>query len=155
MNRAVRVLCALFCVVCLLNSHSLAVRAKANEPEIKSIQMGDTGRVVAMLQERLSVNEKDPVQDEALFGEETLHALLAYQEWNLLEATGTFDDATLMLLLDVSADAEGVDRIVWVPMHGGKKYHTSHECSNMFEPRQMSLANAAALDFTACKKCFK
>ena len=155
MNRAVRIFCALFCAVCLANAHCPAVaRADVLESEYAHIQEGDAGRVVGMLQELLSVNEKDAVENEALFGEQTLSALLAYQRKYALEATGAFDDATLMLLLGVSADAEGVDSIIWVPMHGGKKFHAAPECSGMVEPRQMSTANAAALSFTACKKCY-
>lgn len=156
MHRAVRILCALFCAICLANAHWLAVaRAEALEPEVAYIQEGDTGPVVAKLQALLSVNEKDAFENEALFGEETLSALLAYQRQYALEETGIFDDATLMSLLGVSADAEGIDAIIWVPMHGGKKYHDTPECSGMVEPRQMSTANAAAMDFTACKKCFR
>jgi hypothetical protein len=108
-----------------------------------------------MLQVLLSVNEKDAIENEALFGEETLSALMAYQRKYALEETGAFDDATLMSLLGVSADAEGVGTIIWVPMHGGEKFHKTAECSGMVEPHQMSIANAAALGFTACKRCFK
>ncbi len=130
-------------------------RADIPESEYAYIQEGDTGRVVAILQELLSVDEKGASENEALFGEETLSALLAYQRKHALEETGVFDDATLTLLLDVPADAKGVDTIRWVPMHGGEKFHRTDTCSGMFEPRQMSEANAAALGFTACKKCFK
>jgi len=155
MNRAVRILCALFCAICLANAHCLAAApADVLEPEYAYIQEGDTGRVVSMLQAQLSVDEKD-ASDEALFGEQTLSALLSYQQELGLEATGVFDDATLMLLLDVPADAKGVDLIRWVPMHGGIKFHAKPECSGMVEPRQMSQANAAALGFTACKRCIK
>ena len=154
MNRAVRILCALFCVICLANAHCLAVaRADVLESEVAYIQEGDTGRVVAMLQERLSIDEKN-ASEEALFGEETLSALMAYQREQALEENGAFDDATLMALLIVPADAAGVDAVIWVPMHGGIRYHSNADCSGMVEPRQMSIANAAALDFTACKKCY-
>lgn len=154
MKRAARILCALLFAVCLANAHCLAAApADVLESEYTYIQHGDTGRVLAMLQERLSIDEKD-ASEEALFGGETLSALLAYQRDHVLEETGSFDDATLMLLLGVSADAEGIDSVIWVPMHGGKKYHDTYECSGMVEPRQMSIANAKALGFTACKKCY-
>jgi hypothetical protein len=141
-------------VICLANANCLAVaRADELESEVAYIQEGDTGRVVAMLQERLSIDEKN-ASEEAHFGEGTLSALLAYQREHALEETGVFDDATLLSLLVVSEGAAGVDSIIWVPMHGGIRYHTNADCSDMFEPRQMSIANAAALGFTACKKCY-
>jgi hypothetical protein len=44
--------------------------------------------------------------------------------------------------------------MVWVPTHGGKKYHASSSCSNMKNPRKVTLSEAKKEGFTACKKCY-
>lgn len=41
------------------------------------------------------------------------------------------------------------EQMVWVPTHGGKKYH-----SNMKDPEKVTLSKAKAEGFTACKKCY-
>lgn len=43
---------------------------------------------------------------------------------------------------------------VWIPTKGGKKYHSNASCSNMDEPRVVSIGEAERLGFTACKKCY-
>ena len=43
---------------------------------------------------------------------------------------------------------------VWVPTHGGKKYHSKSTCSNMKDPEKVTLSKAKAEGFTACKKCY-
>ncbi|MEG2719506.1 MAG: MBL fold metallo-hydrolase, partial [Clostridia bacterium] len=42
--------------------------------------------------------------------------------------------------------------LVWIPKTG-KKYHSSSTCSNMKQPKQVSLDVAKELGFTPCKKC--
>lgn len=44
--------------------------------------------------------------------------------------------------------------LVWIPMHGGKKYHTTHTCSEMQEPVRVSVETAMANDYAACSRCF-
>lgn len=44
---------------------------------------------------------------------------------------------------------------VWIPTHGGKKYHSKSTCSNMKDPEKVTLSEAKAQGFTACKKCYK
>lgn len=43
---------------------------------------------------------------------------------------------------------------VWIPTNGGKKYHSHSGCSNMKNPKKVSLSKAKQLGFTACKKCY-
>ncbi len=43
--------------------------------------------------------------------------------------------------------------LVWVPVNGGKKYHSSSSCSNMKEPMQVTIDTAVANGYTACKRC--
>ena len=45
-------------------------------------------------------------------------------------------------------------RMVWIPVHGGTKYHRNSTCSNMKGPQKVDLGYAEALGFTACKKCY-
>lgn len=45
--------------------------------------------------------------------------------------------------------------MVWIPTKGGKKYHKSSDCSNMDEPKYVTLSEAKSLGFTACKRCYK
>lgn len=49
--------------------------------------------------------------------------------------------------------SESISHMVWVPTNGGKKYHTSSKCSNMKDPKQVSLSTAIAEGFTPCKRC--
>lgn len=53
-------------------------------------------------------------------------------------------------LLDASDAAEGP--LVWVPL-SGSKYHSKSTCSNMKNPRQVTLAEALSCGFTPCKRC--
>lgn len=46
------------------------------------------------------------------------------------------------------------EQMVWVPTHGGKKYHSKSTCSNMKDPKKVTLSKAKAEGFTACKKCY-
>lgn len=45
-------------------------------------------------------------------------------------------------------------QMVWVPVHGGKKYHSNPNCSGMKGPEKVDLATAKARGYTACKKCY-
>jgi hypothetical protein len=44
---------------------------------------------------------------------------------------------------------------VWIPTNGGKKYHSKSTCSNMKNPKKVTLSEAQKEGFTACKKCYK
>lgn len=46
------------------------------------------------------------------------------------------------------------EEMVWIPTHGGKKYHSKSTCSNMKDPEKITLSNAKKQGFTACKKCY-
>lgn len=45
-------------------------------------------------------------------------------------------------------------QMVWIPTHGGKKYHSNPNCSGMKGPEKVSLSTAKSRGFTACKKCY-
>lgn len=44
--------------------------------------------------------------------------------------------------------------MVWIPTNGGTKYHSRAGCSNMENPREVTLDEAVALGFTPCKRCY-
>ena len=44
--------------------------------------------------------------------------------------------------------------LVWVPVNGGTKYHSSSSCGNMKEPKQITKEHAEANGYTACKRCY-
>lgn len=46
------------------------------------------------------------------------------------------------------------DRKVWIP-NTGKKYHSNKSCSKMKDPTEVTLSEAKARGYKACKKCFK
>ena len=43
---------------------------------------------------------------------------------------------------------------VWIPQHGGTKYHSTETCSNMNGPRQVTHQEAESLGFTRCSRCW-
>jgi len=44
--------------------------------------------------------------------------------------------------------------LVWVPVNGGTKYHSKASCSNMKEPKQITIEHAESNGYTACKRCY-
>lgn len=44
--------------------------------------------------------------------------------------------------------------MVWIPTNGGTKYHSRAGCSNMENPREVTLDEAVAMGFTPCKRCY-
>lgn len=44
--------------------------------------------------------------------------------------------------------------LVWVPTNGGTKYHSHPGCSNMKDPKQVSVETAKKNGYTACKRCY-
>ena len=75
------------------------------------------------------------------------------------------DDDTLTLLiwdmlpeeLDrvmplLSGKANTYPDTVYIPTDGGKKRHASEQCSGMLDPRKVSIRNASAFKFDACKR---
>lgn len=49
-------------------------------------------------------------------------------------------------------DTQG--NLVWVPVKGGKKYHSKSSCSNMVNPMQVTVEHAVANGYTPCKRCY-
>ena len=45
-------------------------------------------------------------------------------------------------------------KMVWIPTHGGTKYHSRSSCSKMKGPQKVDLGYAEARGFGACKRCY-
>lgn len=94
----------------------------------------------------------------ALSAESNISAVLAgMSDDALLELKACLDAELKSRKLDVSAavisNIKTEDEpLVWIPKTG-KKYHSSSTCSNMKQPKQVSLDVAKELGFTPCKKC--
>lgn len=52
-----------------------------------------------------------------------------------------------------TSTTKDVGGTVYIPKTG-KKYHSNPNCSNMKNPRQVSLSDAKSKGYTACKKCY-
>lgn len=129
----------------------LCVPALANSSDY--IQYGDTDEVVGELQSLLGVHETGR-DDAPIFGDSTLRAVESLQYDYGLPVTGEFDPETLCALMGVYIDAYEDYYLVWIPMHGGTRYHCDDECSNMDGPRLIPWECADLLGFTPCKRCY-
>ena len=124
-------------------------------PNHKFIALGDVGYPVEKL--LLSIgymdisytNSKNP---EPCMDEAAQAALIRFQKDSNLEPTGIFDPETICFLADCSLSDAG--DFVWIPMHGGRKYHKYEECSDMFEAREMPVECAINLGFGPCGRCY-
>lgn len=58
---------------------------------------------------------------------------------------------------DLRAESAGdsQEMLVWIPVNGGKKYHRNSDCSNMKNPKQVSIGEAERLNYEPCGRCFK
>ena len=56
--------------------------------------------------------------------------------------------------VQTTAASKKTEEMVWIPTHGGKKYHSKSTCSNMKDPEKVTLSQAKEKGFTACKKCY-
>lgn len=52
------------------------------------------------------------------------------------------------------AESETQTVMVWIPTHGGTKYHSKASCSGMDDPERVTLEEAQALGFTPCGRCY-
>ncbi len=52
-----------------------------------------------------------------------------------------------------AAATESQEEMVWVP-NTGSKYHSNPNCSNMRDPREVTISEAKSEGFTPCKKCY-
>ena len=155
----------LFCSA--LANGSSYIRCDCNNyPCTCFIQYGDEGGFVAViiqyLQEQGYVDKKTPT---SFFSEEIEQAVIQFQHDNGLDCTGMMDDGTLTLLL-WGMTPETLDKrnplrsgapetypdTVYIPTDGGRKRHKKPTCSGMYDPRKVSIRNAAKAGFDPCGK---
>lgn len=55
--------------------------------------------------------------------------------------------------VNVPDQSETGENLVWVPVNGGKKYHSRKSCSNMKNPIQVTEETAIANGYTPCSRC--
>lgn len=58
----------------------------------------------------------------------------------------------LALPTATTKSSTSIEQMVWVP-RSGKKYHKKSTCSNMKNPRQVTVSEAKKFGFTPCSKC--
>lgn len=113
---------------------------------------GDEGlaakAVIEKLKEKGFLSKYHPAE---CFDDAVETAVMAFQRTWGLEETGRLDNVSLTQLL---TGGEVFEADVWVPVHGGKKYHLTAECSNMREPKQVSRTNAREMKYEPCKRCY-
>lgn len=147
-----------FCAAMLVAALLLTGMALA---AVKHVYMeyGDYGTPVGWFQEILGVNETyyDNYSGKYVpyFYTETRKAIRSVQRTYGLTANGKLDANTLYALLGLPYLTEAEDPLVWVPMHGGARYHVNPTCSGLYDPRQMPATCAEVCGFLPCKKCCK
>jgi len=84
--------------------------------------------------------------------------IYAYDE-NVIDSIPKTNDIADDSVKDSAAEpntteqSENQELYVWIPK-SGKKFHSKAECSNMSGPSKVTLAEAEALGFTRCKRCY-
>lgn len=148
MKRLISILLSILILLCSI--------CHAEPEDVTYITYGDYGRPLKILFEAIDAgdyftnSDSDPVFDDYVW-----ERLLCFQSENSLTETGLFDSETLYYIFDLEYDAYEVEveNLVWIPLHGGIKYHSRSNCSNMLEPRQIPGKCAILLEFEACKRC--
>ena len=77
------------------------------------------------------------------------------------EPDGKGELLTLTETPESSDSAENTERMlpvdgdtVWIPTHGGSKYHADASCSGMNSPEQVTKDEALQRGFEPCKRCY-
>lgn len=128
-----------------------------SESTPKYISLGDVGYPIGKLLEMIgcgSIFYTGPDNTGEPVFENTAHEyLMEYQLEHGLSQSGCFDEETALY---VTADSGLIIKeLVWIPMHGGYKYHDTEDCSSMSEPREIPKSAAIALEFSYCKHCWR
>lgn len=70
----------------------------------------------------------------------------------MLPNAPTGSDGDTVIGDGISSGGQG--QMVWIPTNGGKKYHKTKSCSGMIAHEQVTIDEALANGFEACKKCY-
>lgn len=79
-----------------------------------------------------------------------VYVIAELQARNGLPVTGELDEETLALL---DSGLTLPVYYVFMPLHGGKRFHTNADCSNMDGPARVTVEYATEEGFTPCKRC--
>lgn len=86
--------------------------------------------------------------------EEQNNSSSTYEENNNSIVPSTSQGSSQSNSVTVPKQEESVGVLVWVPTHGGKKYHTKSSCSNMKDPMQVTIETAQSNGYGPCSKCY-
>lgn len=129
--------------------------AFAEEPTRDFLGLGDSGKNLTDIFALIGCLRYDSDEDGIeTVTDATIEYLIQYQMEHGLTESGLFDPETMYFACGIPTTEQSVDSLVWVPMFGGVKYHTTWKCSNMIEPRQMPLECAEYLGFSKCMRCY-
>ena len=136
------------------------------DPCVCFLQTLDQGPIIGAIIKYLRVQGYVKEDRITQFTREILDATLQFQADHDLPLTGTWDDTSLTLLIwgmtpkeldetmpPLAGKEETYPDMCYVPSDGGHKRHSDPDCSEMYDPRKVSIRNAAALGFDACSKC--
>jgi peptidoglycan hydrolase-like protein with peptidoglycan-binding domain len=115
------------------------------------LKIGSNGEAVQTLKERLvELGYMEDFSNDK-YDEKTKEAVRAFQVRNDLPADGIAGEDTLSLLFSEKARQQVW---VWIPTHGGTKYHGSSGCSKMIDPIRITLEEAHKRGYDACGRCY-
>ena len=72
----------------------------------------------------------------------------------VIETTESVIETTQAATEATTQPTEPTEEMVWIPTHGGTKYHSRSSCSNMDNPSHVPISQAIARGFTPCKRCY-
>lgn len=119
---------------------------------------------VQKVQELLNQKGYDCGTPDGILGTNTEAAIKKYQQDNfllesgkitnkLLENLGISDYSINELESTEILEDTTVETTVWIS-NSGSKYHSKSSCSNMQNPTQVTIEEAQAMGYEACKKCY-
>ncbi len=124
----------------------------APEQSSSVLKYGSKGEAVNKLQSKLIELGYIPLGgDDGAFGDVTLLAVESFQKENGLDNDGIAGEKTLALLYGGTANQDP-DVFVWVE-NKGKVYHSTKDCSDIKDPKQIKLSQAEKRKLTPCDKC--
>lgn len=72
----------------------------------------------------------------------------------VIETTEAIIETTAVVAESTTQPTEPTEEMVWIPTHGGTKYHSRAGCSNMIDPAQVPISEAIARGFGPCGRCY-
>jgi hypothetical protein len=103
---------------------------------------------------RITLDSSKPAADQIELFKEWYKQLdyLEQAEWDLAFAELT-DPWSATYMMQESSVSEETEQMVWIPKTGAK-YHSKSTCSNMKNPRHVTLSDAISRGYGKCSKCW-